>query len=96
MEHQPLFGQTLQHELQKRTADRVPSVWLQISEKLKPPPIVTAIMSKLAYVAPKWKIVPTKDIIETGFKEPAKREEVAHPRAHLRTSITHGRDMLRL
>jgi hypothetical protein len=50
---------------------------LQISEKLKPPPVVTAIMSKLALVAPKWKIVPTKDIIETGFKEPAKREEVS-------------------
>jgi hypothetical protein len=39
--------------------------------------VVTAIMSKLALVAPKWKIVPTKDIIETGFKEPAKREEVS-------------------
>ncbi|GAQ87215.1 Monoacylglycerol Lipase [Klebsormidium nitens] len=80
-----LFGESMGGAICLLIHRREPDAWkgavllapmCKISEKLKPPPIVTAIMSKLAFVAPKWKIVPTKDIIETGFKEPAKREEL--------------------
>lgn len=48
----------------------------RISEELKPSPIVVSILSKLANVFPTWKIVPTRDIIETGFKDPLKRAEM--------------------
>ena len=48
----------------------------QIAEKLKPPPIVTSILTKLSGVIPTWKIVPTKNVIDTAFKDPIKREEV--------------------
>lgn len=48
----------------------------KISEKLKPPELVTSILRKLAYVVPTWKIVPSRDIIETGFKNPLKREQI--------------------
>jgi hypothetical protein len=49
---------------------------IQISEELKPSPITISILSKLSNVIPSWKIVPTRDIIETGFKDPLKRQEV--------------------
>lgn len=48
----------------------------KISEVLKPPPIVVSILAKLANIIPTWKIVQTGDIIETGFKDPLKREEM--------------------
>jgi hypothetical protein len=48
----------------------------KIAEKVKPPPLVVAILIKLANVVPTWKIVPTKDIINNAFKDPLKRQEV--------------------
>lgn len=48
----------------------------QIADKLKPPPIVTSILTKLSGVIPTWKIVPTKNVIDTAFKDPIKRAEV--------------------
>jgi len=48
----------------------------KIAEKLKPPPIVTSILTKLSGVIPTWKIVPTKNVIDTAFKDPIKREEI--------------------
>ena len=50
----------------------------QISEKLKPPPIVTTILTKLSGWIPTWKIVPTKNIIDAAFKDPIKRQEVTY------------------
>jgi acylglycerol lipase len=49
---------------------------VQISDKLKPPEIVISVMKLLVGVIPTWKIVPVKDIIEVGFKDPAKRKKV--------------------
>jgi len=49
---------------------------LQIAEKVKPPPLVVAILIKLANIVPTWKIVPTKDIIANAIKDPVKRKEV--------------------
>lgn len=48
----------------------------KISEKLKPPQIVTYILTKLAHFVPTWKLVPIRDIIDTGFKDPLKRQEI--------------------
>uniref|UniRef100_M1D4N1 Esterase/lipase/thioesterase family protein n=1 Tax=Solanum tuberosum TaxID=4113 RepID=M1D4N1_SOLTU len=48
----------------------------KISEKVKPHPMVISLLTKVEDVIPRWKIVPTKDVIDSAFKEPAKREEV--------------------
>ena len=49
----------------------------QISEKVKPHPVVVNVLSTVEGVIPKWKIVPTKDVIDSAFKDPAKRERVS-------------------
>lgn len=48
----------------------------KISEKVKPPPIVVNILTRVENLIPKWKIVPTKDVIDYAFKDPIKREQV--------------------
>lgn len=34
------------------------------------------MLTKVEDIIPKWKIVPTKDVINLAFKDPAKRERV--------------------
>ncbi|KAI3861747.1 hypothetical protein MKW92_053082 [Papaver armeniacum] len=48
----------------------------KISEKLKPHPVVVNMLTRIEEIIPKWKIVPTKDVIDSAFKDPIKREEV--------------------
>ncbi|RVW54590.1 Caffeoylshikimate esterase [Vitis vinifera] len=48
----------------------------KISEKVKPHPVVVNILTKVEEIIPKWKIVPTKDVIDSAFKDPVKREEI--------------------
>ncbi|KAK8693825.1 hypothetical protein V6N13_071393 [Hibiscus sabdariffa] len=48
----------------------------KISEKLKPNPVVVSILTKMELLIPKWKIVPTKDVIDSAFKDPVKREAI--------------------
>lgn len=48
----------------------------KISEKIKPHPVVVKFLTKVAVFAPMWKIVPTKDVIDTGFQDPIKREQI--------------------
>ncbi|KDP28165.1 hypothetical protein JCGZ_13936 [Jatropha curcas] len=48
----------------------------KISEKLKPHPVVVNILTSFEEIIPKWKIVPTKDVIDSAFKDPIKREEI--------------------
>lgn len=43
---------------------------------MKPHPVVISMLTTLEDIIPKWKIVPTKDVIEVSFKDPVKREEV--------------------
>lgn len=38
--------------------------------------MVVNILTKIEELIPKWKIVPTKDVIDAAFKDPVKREEV--------------------
>ncbi|CAA6661787.1 unnamed protein product [Spirodela intermedia] len=48
----------------------------KISEEMKPHPIVISILTRLCKVIPTWKIIPTKDIIDTAIKCPERRMEV--------------------
>ncbi|OEL20189.1 Caffeoylshikimate esterase [Dichanthelium oligosanthes] len=48
----------------------------KISEKVKPHPLVITLLTRVEDVIPKWKIVPTKDIIDAAFKDPIKREKI--------------------
>lgn len=34
------------------------------------------VLTRVEEIIPKWKIVPTKDVIDSAFKDPVKREEV--------------------
>lgn len=43
---------------------------------MKPHPLVITLLTQVEDVIPKWKIVPTKDVIDAAFKDPAKREKV--------------------
>jgi hypothetical protein len=52
---------------------------LQISEKVKPHPVVITLLTQVEEIIPKWKIVPTKDVIDSAFKDPVKREKVSKP-----------------
>ncbi|XP_054802088.1 caffeoylshikimate esterase-like [Prosopis cineraria] len=48
----------------------------KISEKVKPHPVVINILTRVEDVIPAWKIVPTKDVINSAFKDPMKRETI--------------------
>ncbi|KAA8549157.1 hypothetical protein F0562_000841 [Nyssa sinensis] len=48
----------------------------QISEKVKPHPVVINILTRVENIIPRWKIVPTKDVIDSAFKDPVKREQI--------------------
>lgn len=43
---------------------------------MKPHPVVISLLTQVEDVIPRWKIVPTKDVIDAAFKDPAKREKV--------------------
>ncbi|KAL8061767.1 hypothetical protein ABFX02_02G106000 [Erythranthe guttata] len=47
-----------------------------ISEKVKPHPVVISLLTRVEDVIPKWKIVPAKDVIDSAFKDPIKREQI--------------------
>ncbi|OVA18251.1 Alpha/beta hydrolase fold-1 [Macleaya cordata] len=48
----------------------------KIADDVKPPRLVVSVLTVLSKIIPTWKIVPTSDIIDFAFKEPAKREEI--------------------
>ncbi|XP_062144253.1 caffeoylshikimate esterase-like [Alnus glutinosa] len=48
----------------------------KISEKVKPHPMIVNILTRVEEIIPRWKIVPTKDVIDAAFKDPIKREEI--------------------
>ncbi|XP_020592015.1 caffeoylshikimate esterase-like [Phalaenopsis equestris] len=48
----------------------------KISEKVKPHPLVVAVLTRMEEIIPKWKVVPTKDIYDNAFKDPIKRQEI--------------------
>lgn len=48
----------------------------KISEKVKPHPLVIAVLTMMEEIIPKWKVVPLKDLYDNGFKDPIKRQQI--------------------
>ncbi|KAL2620012.1 hypothetical protein R1flu_000217 [Riccia fluitans] len=80
-----LYGESMGGAVAILISERDPNFWsglvlvapmCKISEKVKPPALVTAILKKMSRVIPTWKVVPSKDIIGKAFKDPEKREEI--------------------
>lgn len=80
-----LYGESMGGAVALLIHRKEPEIWngavlvapmCKISEKLKPPQLVVSVLTRLAHVIPTWKIVPTRDIVETGFKDPLRREEI--------------------
>jgi len=80
-----LYGESMGGAVARLLHRRDPAFWdgavllapmCKISEKMKPSPMVVKILTKLEYIIPKWKIVPAKDVIDSAFKDPVKRDEI--------------------
>jgi alpha-beta hydrolase superfamily lysophospholipase len=80
-----LYGESMGGAVSLLLHKKDPSFWdgavlvapmRKISEKLKPHPVLVSLLSGLEEIFPKWKIVPTKDVINSAFKDHTKRETV--------------------
>ncbi|KAJ7972968.1 caffeoylshikimate esterase-like [Quillaja saponaria] len=106
-----LYGESMGGAVTLLLHKKDPSFWdgavlvapmCKISEKVKPHPVVINILTRVEDVIPKWKIVPTKDVIEAAFKDPVKRDKIrmnkliyqAKPR--LKTALEMLRTSMRL
>eukprot|EP00249_Psilotum_nudum_P034997 c54799_g1_i1 orf=197-1075(-) len=48
----------------------------KICKESKTHPLLESILIKLSHALPTWKIVPTRDVIDSAFKDPQKRQEL--------------------
>ncbi|XP_028805162.1 caffeoylshikimate esterase isoform X1 [Neltuma alba] len=48
----------------------------KIVDEMKPSPLVINMLTALSRIIPKWKLIPTKDIIDIAFKQPQVREQI--------------------
>ncbi|KAJ8543287.1 hypothetical protein K7X08_005810 [Anisodus acutangulus] len=80
-----LYGESMGGAMALLIHKKDPSFWngvlpvapmCKISEKVKPHPMVISLLTKVEDVIPRWKIVPTKEVIDSAFKDPVKREDV--------------------
>ncbi|CAA6663427.1 unnamed protein product [Spirodela intermedia] len=80
-----LYGESMGGAVALQLHRRDPTFWdgavlvapmCKISEKVKPHPLVISLLTRVEEIIPKWKIVPTKDVIDSAFKDPVKREEI--------------------
>ncbi|CAH1429184.1 unnamed protein product [Lactuca virosa] len=80
-----LYGESMGGAVALLVHRKDPSFWhgailvapmCKISEKVKPHPMVISMLTRVEDVIPRWKIVPTKDVIDAAFKDPVKREEI--------------------
>lgn len=60
---------------------------------MKPHPLVVNLLTRVEELIPKWKIVPTKDVIDSAFKDPVKREEVKEEILVSQSLATHQIDV---
>ncbi|RWW69404.1 hypothetical protein BHE74_00022999 [Ensete ventricosum] len=77
-----LYGESMGGAVALLLHRKDPTFWdgaILISEKVKPHPVVVNLLTRVEEIIPKWKIVPTKDVIDSAFKDPIKREEVTLP-----------------
>uniref|UniRef100_A0A452YY54 Uncharacterized protein n=2 Tax=Aegilops tauschii subsp. strangulata TaxID=200361 RepID=A0A452YY54_AEGTS len=76
-----------------RPSGTAPSSWrpcarllfmaLQISEKVKPHPVVVTLLTQVEELIPTWKIVPTKDVIDFRLQGPRQARKHQEEQAHL-------------
>lgn len=80
-----LYGESMGGAVALLVHKKDPSFWhgavlvapmCKISEKVKPHPVVISMLTRVEDIIPRWKIVPAKDVIDSAFKDPVKREEV--------------------
>ncbi|KAI4349664.1 hypothetical protein L6164_010227 [Bauhinia variegata] len=80
-----LYGESMGGAVALLLHKKYPSFWdgavlvapmCKISEKVKPHPVVVNILFKIEDIIPKWKIVPAKDVIDSAFRDPAKRQRM--------------------
>ncbi|CAH2063034.1 unnamed protein product [Thlaspi arvense] len=80
-----LYGESMGGAVALLLHKKDPSFWngailvapmCKISEKVKPHPVVINLLTRVEEIIPKWKIVPTKDVIDAAFKDPVKREQI--------------------
>ncbi|KAL0672003.1 hypothetical protein Bca4012_034707 [Brassica carinata] len=79
-----LYGESMGGAVTLLLHKKDPSFWngailvapmCKISEKVKPHPVVINLLTRVEEMIPKWKIVPTKNVINVAFKDLAKREK---------------------
>ncbi|OIW12783.1 hypothetical protein TanjilG_24716 [Lupinus angustifolius] len=70
----------------------------KIGADMSPNAMMVTILSGLSKVAPKWKIVPTEDLFEIGFKVPEVREQIrANPYCYKgKPRLKTARELLRV
>ncbi|EMS47861.1 hypothetical protein TRIUR3_25570 [Triticum urartu] len=80
-----LYGESMGGAVALLLHRRDPAFWdgavfvapmCKISEKVKPHPVVVTLLTQVEELIPTWKIVPTKDVIDSAFKDPLKREHI--------------------
>ncbi|KAJ0259068.1 Alpha/beta-Hydrolases superfamily protein [Hirschfeldia incana] len=80
-----LYGESMGGAVTLLLHKKDPSFWngailvapmCKISEKVKPHPVVISLLTRVEEMIPKWKIVPTNNVINAAFKDLAKREKV--------------------
>jgi caffeoylshikimate esterase len=80
-----LYGESMRGAVALLIHRKQPNYWsgvvlvapmCKIKEELKPHPLVISILKKLTAIIPTWKLVPTEDIVDIGFKEPEKRHKI--------------------
>ncbi|KAG6499979.1 hypothetical protein ZIOFF_039793 [Zingiber officinale] len=80
-----LYGESMGGAVALLLHRRNPTFWdgavlvapmCKISEKVKPHPLVVNLLTRVEEIIPKWKIVPAKDVIDSAFKDPIKREQI--------------------
>ncbi|XP_072997403.1 caffeoylshikimate esterase-like [Typha latifolia] len=70
----------------------------KIVDDMKPHPIAISILKKLTAVIPKWKLVPSQDIIDMSYKNPEKRKEIRSNKYCYKgaTRLMTGKELLRV
>lgn len=80
-----LYGESMGGAVAIQVHRRQPHAWAgallvapmcKISDEFLPPPAVVSFLKLLVGVIPTWKLVPTKDITDVGFRDIEKRERV--------------------
>ncbi|KAE9611537.1 hypothetical protein Lal_00011492 [Lupinus albus] len=80
-----LYGESMGGAVSLLLHKKDPSLWdgavlvapmCKISDKVKPHPVVINILTTMEDIIPKWKIVPSQDVIDSAFKDHAKRDKI--------------------